>query len=108
MRIDNSFFTAERLSQPLAPLTKIKNDEEESEGKGIAGGFEKIFDDLWKATSELSAESREETAKLLTGQQDDLAKMQVTGEKSSIMFEYNLVVRQKVIDAYTEILRTSV
>ena len=109
MRIDNSFFTASHLNQPLNPMPKIKiEDENESEKKGIAGGFEKIFDDLWKASSELSSASREETAKLMIGEQDDLPKMQVTGEKSSIMFEFNLTVRSKVIDAYNEIMRTSV
>ena len=107
MKIDNSFFTASRLNQPLNPLPKTKV-EDESEEKGIAGGFEKIFNDLWNATSELSSESRAETAKLLIGEQDDLPKMQVAGEKSSIMFEYNLTVRAKVIDAYSEIMKTSV
>ena len=105
MRIDNSFFTASRLSQPLQPMQK---SEEDSEKKGIAGGFEKIFNDLWQASSELSSVSRAETAKLIIGEQEDLPRMQVIGEKSGIMFEYNLTVRSKVIDAYNEIMRTSV
>jgi len=86
----------------------MQKSEEDREEKGIAGGFEKIFDDLWQATSELSSASRAETAKLIIGEQDDLSRMQVIGEKSSIMFEYNLTVRSKVIDAYNEIMRTSV
>ena len=105
MRIDNSYFAASRIGQPLE-LTLKDNDDKET--KGIAGGFEKIFDDLWQASSELSEASRAETAKLLIGQQDDLPGMQVAGEKSSIMFELNLTVRAKVIDAYNEIMRTSV
>jgi flagellar hook-basal body complex protein FliE len=105
MRIDNSFIAASRLGTTLEPLSGSKN---ESEKKGIAGGFEKIFDDLWKASSEASAASRAETAKLLINEQDDLPMMQVTGEKSSILFELNLTVRQKVIDAYTEIMKTGV
>jgi len=105
MRIDDSFLTANRIGPTLEPTTK---DQDESEKKGIAGGFEKIFDDLWKASAELSAESRAETAKLVIGEQDNIPEMQVKGEKSSIMFEYNLNVRAKVIDAYTEVMRTSV
>ena len=108
MRIDNSFFTASRLNQPLTPMSKTPEIEEDSEKKGIAGGFEKIFDDLWNASSEASAASRAERAKLLIGEQDDFAKMMVTSEKSSILFEYNLTVRAKVIDAYNEIMRTSI
>ena len=103
MKIDNSFLSASRIGPTLEPKVEDKN-----ENKGFAGGFEKIFDDLWKATSETSAASREETAKLVTGEIDDLAKMQVLGEKSSIMFEYNLTVRSKIIDAYSEIMKTPV
>ena len=107
MKIDNSFLASNRIGPTLEqmPVNKI---EDESEKKGIAGGFEKIFNDLWNASSEASADSREETAKLLIAEQDDLVKMQVTGEKSSILFEYNLTVRNKVIDAYGEIMKTSV
>jgi len=105
MRIDNSFLAASRIGPSLEQRIEEKPD---GETKGIAGGFEKIFDDLWNATSEASSASRAETTKLLIGEQDDLPGMQVTGEKSSIMFEYNLTVRSKVLEAYSEILRTQV
>ena len=107
MKIDSSFLASNRIGPALEP-PPVNKSEDEGEKKGIAGGFEKIFDDLWNASSELSAESRAETAKLMIGEQDDLAAMQVIGEKSSIMFEYNLKVREKVIDAYQEVMRTSV
>ncbi|MCL2821401.1 MAG: flagellar hook-basal body complex protein FliE [Oscillospiraceae bacterium] len=105
MKIDNSFMTAARIGPTLEQMT-VNNENEEK--KGIAGGFEKIFDDLWNASGELSAESRGETAKLMTGGLEDLPAMQVIGEKSGIMFEYNLTVRSKVIDAYNDILKTQV
>jgi len=105
MRIDNSFLAATRIGPSLEQMV---GTEEEKDKKGIAGGFEKVFSDLWEASAEASAASRAETAKLMMGEQDDLPKMQVIGEKSSILFEYNLTVRSKVIDAYNEILRTSV
>ena len=107
MRIDNSFFAASRIG-PTLEQTAVGKSENETEKKGFAGGFEKIFDDLWKASSEASEESRVETTKLVIGELDDLPKMQVAGEKSSILFEYNLTVRNKVIDAYSEIMKTSV
>jgi len=107
MRIDNSFLAANRIG-PSLETTLIGKGEDEEEKKGIAGGFEKIFDDLWNATAEASAASRADTAKILTGELDDLPAMMVTAEKSGITFEYNLTVRSKVIDAYTEIMRTSV
>jgi len=105
MRIDNSFIAASRVGMNLEHSGAVKAEPEK---KGIAGGFEKIFDDLWQASAEASAESREHTAQLMIGQLDDLPKMQVASEKSSIMFELNQTVRNKVIDAYNEMLRTSI
>ena len=103
MRIDNSFLVASRLSNTLPQLITPKDDENEEESS-----FQTIFRDLWEATSETSAASRENTARLLTGTLEDFPEYMVTGEKSSIMFEMNLAVRSKVIDAYTEIMRTPV
>jgi len=101
MRIDNSFFAASRLGTPLQSPAK---SPESSNNKG----FKNILDDLMEASSEASAASRQETAKLLTGTLEDFPEYMVTGEKSSIMFELNLTVRNKVIDAYSEIMKTQV
>ena len=103
MKIDSSFITASRLSTPVKPL----NDNEKNEND-VTGGFKNILDDLMAATRETSEASRAETAKLMTGTMEDFPEFMITGEKSSITFELNLAVRNKVIDAYQEIMRTSV
>jgi len=103
MKIDNSFFAASRLGTSL--ITPV---EEENENTGFAGGFEKIFADMWQASEELSAESRADRALLMIGQLDDLPGSRVRSEKSGIMFELNLNVRNKVIDAYQEIMRKQI
>ena len=103
MKIDNSFLAANRLSTPIqAPVEKPKTNND------ITGGFKNILDDLMEASKEASSASRAETAKLMTGTMDDFPEFMVTGEKSSILFEMNLTVRTKVIEAYQEIMRTSV
>jgi len=60
------------------------------------------------ATKEASAASRAETAQLLTGTMEDFPEFMVTGEKSNIMFDLNLTMRNKVLDAYEEVMRLSV
>jgi flagellar hook-basal body complex protein FliE len=59
-------------------------------------------------SAELSAKSREGTAKLLIGEEDDLVRNLVDGQKSTLAFELNLNIRNKVIDAYNEIMRLQV
>jgi flagellar hook-basal body complex protein FliE len=98
MKIDNSLFVASRLSNTLSQTTP----------KEKSSGFGSILNDLMEASSEASAASREKTAELLTGSLDDLPAYKVTGEKSSIMFELNLTVRNKVIDAYKEVMNTQI
>ena len=56
----------------------------------------------------LSRASREETAKLLIGEVENLIDNMVAGEKSTIQFEMNLAIRNKVLDAYNEIIRLQV
>ena len=102
MRIDNSFLATSRLGAPLQPPKETENNND------ITGGFKNILDDLMEASSEASAASRAETAKLMTGTMEDFPEFMVTGEKSSILFEMNLAVRNKVIDAYGEIMRTQI
>jgi len=102
MKIDNSFFVANRLSAPIQPPPETETNND------ITGGFKNILDDLMEASKEASEASRAETAKLMTGSLEDFPEFMVTGEKSSILFEMNLTVRNKVIDAYQEVMRTSV
>ena len=100
-RIDSSFLAASRLNAPLQVVADNTNEEKKS-------GFQNILDDLMEASNEASAASRANTARLLTGTMEDFPEFMVTGEKSSIMFELNLTVRNKVIDAYQEVLKTQI
>jgi len=102
MRIDNSFLMPTRISAPIRPT--LGEEETQTERKG----FQNILDDLMKSSTELSDVSRENTALLLTGQLEDLPAARIASEESSIMFELNLTVRAKVIDAYNEIMQTGV
>lgn len=102
MKIDSSFLAASRLGAPLQP------PKENEKAGDITGGFKNILDDLMEASKEASEASRAETAKLMTNTMSDFPEFMVTGEKSSILFEMNLTVRTKVIDAYNEMLKTPI
>jgi flagellar hook-basal body complex protein FliE len=56
----------------------------------------------------LSRVSREETAKLMIGEEENLVDNMIAGEKSNLQFELNLTIRNKVLDAYNELIRIQV
>jgi flagellar hook-basal body complex protein FliE len=60
------------------------------------------------AARELSAVSRQGTVEALLGQVEDLAANVVASQKSGLQFELNLNIRNKVLDAYNEIMRMQV
>jgi len=101
MRIDSSFITAAKLNTPVHMI----NDNTSGEKKS---GFQNILDDLMDASNEASKAGRVETARLMTGTMEDFPAYMVTGEKSNLLFELNLTVRNKVIDAYNEVIKTQV
>ena len=108
MRIGDDFIldTRSRL-QPIQPAVDFRiGDDPAPDGSGEL--FRLIFEASSKALDEASAVSRENTAKLLTGQIDDLAAFMVEGQKPGILFELNLNMRNKVLDAYSEVMRLQV
>ena len=111
MRIDSSIFNVSlnRVIPQLTPLSTFNSNlliADDSEKSGSS--FHNILTDLMEATQEASAVSRGYTAQLLTGTLEDFPAYMIAGERSSIMFDLNLTVRTKVIDAYNEIMKTQV
>ena len=95
MKIDATLFNESLVA------TQPKSTENSDQG----AGFQDVFKELWDASQEASAASKENTALLLTGQLDNLIDLKVSGEKSGLLFQLNLTTRNKVLDAYSEIMK---
>jgi flagellar hook-basal body complex protein FliE len=95
-----------RIQPTQSRIDATINDNENSSTSGEL--FRLIFAATTKASEEASAVSREKRAQLLVGELDDLPSLMVASEKSGILFELNLNVRNKVLDAYNEIMRLQV
>ena len=106
MRIDGTIQLTPKLGLFAPQDDKAENTRAPSSAN--AAGFKNIFDDLAAASSEASAESRAKRALILTGELEDFPAAMIASERSGILFELNLNMRNKVIDAYQEILRTQV
>ena len=113
MRIEGLFPNELLISQlPKVPEIKV-DDSEESNDENLSvssekPGFQNFFRDSWAAYEEANAVSKEYTAQLMTGTLDDLAAFQYAGEKANILFEYNLTLRNKAVEAFNEIMKTQV
>ena len=78
-------------------------------GQGrIAGGFESIFTESLTTAGLADAVDKVSSLGLLTGRTDDLSGLMLDIQKAELSLNLALQVRNKVIDAYNEILRMSV
>jgi len=108
MRIGSDPFLDTRTAiKPTASNfdVRISDDPENKPSKEL---FKLVFEASSKAYEEASAVSRENTAKLLTGEIDDLGAYMVEAQKPGLLFDLNLTMRNKIIDAYSEIMKTQV
>ena len=78
---------------------------------GSANGTESFGSTLKSAVSEvngLQVNADNMAAKLATGDIEDVHQAMVAMQKASLALQFTVQVRNKVIDAYTEIMRTQV
>ncbi len=71
-------------------------------------GFGAALSQAIEHVNQLQAASGEEIQRLLTGESEDLHKTILTVQKSELAFEMLLEVRNKIVQAYQEIMRIQV
>ena len=73
-----------------------------------AGGFEDILTEAMRAAGQTDATDKGSTLELLMGESDDLSGLLIDAQKAELSLQLALQIRNKVIDAYNEVLRMSV
>ncbi len=73
-----------------------------------SGKFSDVLADALERVQELRTEADQETRKLLSGEPVEMHRVVLAGEKAGLAFELMLAVRNKVVDAYQEIMRMPV
>ena len=96
--------TIERLT-PLAPLSSRKAQEAASPAGESAFGaiFRSAIDDV----KETDKEFKEAQYLLATGQMDNPAMVMIAGSKSATAVDLLIQLRNKALDAYSELTRIS-
>ncbi len=71
-------------------------------------GFGEILKDAISAVNELQKQSDQEIQKLMTGESQDLHTTVIAMQKADLSFQMMMQVRNKIIQAYQEIMRMQV
>ena len=72
------------------------------------GSFADVLTDSIKTAAEADATDKVSAVELLIGQSDDLSGLLLDAQKAEMSLTLALQIRNKVLDAYNEIMRMSV
>lgn len=91
----------------LGPESRIGEKKERSPG-GEAVAFEKVLRDSLKEVNNLQNQAEAAIQELARGETQDLHRTMVLIEKADLSFKLMMRVRNKLLEAYTEIMRLGV
>ena len=75
---------------------------------GSSSGFADILTESMNTASQTDATDKASSLQLLMGESDDLAALMIDAQKAELSLNLALQIRNKVIDAYNEVMRMSV
>jgi len=98
---------------PLPPnLIHLFNNEPVRVGTdkftGEGGSFADILTESFNTVNKTDAIDKASTLQLLMGEADDLSGLMIDAQKAELSLQLALQIRNKVLDAYNEVMRMSV
>ena len=101
------------MVNPLSPnLVHLFNSEPVKTASekftGSSSGFADILTDSMKTANRTDAIDKGSALELLMGESDDLSAVLIDAQKAELALQLALQIRNKVIDAYNEVMRMSV
>ena len=76
-------------------------------GEDTGLGFKEIFQDVINNVEETEAATKMDAYKLSVGEMDDMHTMIINAAKADVALQTMVQLRNKFLDAYSEIIRTS-
>ena len=71
-------------------------------------GFGAVLKDAISTVNELQKQSNQEIQKLMTGESEDLHNTVIAMQKADLSFQMMMQVRNKIVQAYQEIIRMQI
>jgi flagellar hook-basal body complex protein FliE len=75
---------------------------------GLTSGFANILTESLEAAVQTEHMDKASTLELLMGENDDLSGLLIDMQKAELSLQLALQIRNKVVDAYNEVMRMSV
>lgn len=70
--------------------------------------FQEFFADAVKRTNQLQMQAQDKQRQLLVGETDNIHDVMIAMEKAGLSFQLTLAVRNKVVEAYQEVMRMQI
>lgn len=74
----------------------------------VANSFQGFLNEAINNVQDLKTQSNELTNRLATGEIDDIHQVMIAAEKASLSLQFVVQVRNKVVDAYQEVMRMQI
>jgi len=91
--------------KPLS-LDSVNNANEVDENNGL--GFKELFQEVVNNVEKTEAATKEDAYKLSIGQMDDVHTMIINAAKADVALQTMVQLRNKFLDAYSEVMRTNI
>jgi flagellar hook-basal body complex protein FliE len=86
-----------------------------SQGAAMAAGhaaplatFQEFFADAVKKTNQMQLQAQDKQRQLLVGETDNIHDVMIAMEQAGLSFQLTLAVRNKVVEAYQEVMRMQI
>ena len=103
----NSISSLMQVSSPHIENAALNIKNLKSEDQGFSADFQSALDML-QETSDLQNKAESEEIKFALGLSSNTHDLQIAQEKANIALQYTVAVRDKVIEAYKEIMNMQI
>jgi len=86
----------------------LKLDTDKTGDEQLSGSFADILTEALGTASQTDTVDKASTLELLMGRSDDLSGLMLDMQKAELSLNLALQIRNKIVDAYNEIMRMSV
>jgi len=98
-----------QVSLPVSNIPQQLNSGQDNAEEKITGtGFREFFANALQEVNQLQLAKDAEVQKLVAGQTDNLHQVIIAAEKANVALQLTTEIRNKILDAYFEIMRMQV